>query len=254
MNNQDVKQYIRTVRSECFSASPLEQSTIKQKLTLTQLADSFFPSGSYTLSHGLEFLIQQEKVQHPGDIISFIQVLLHYKIATCDLIALIHAYNASAVNDTEEIKQIAAQLYAQTLIETTRKTQIQSGRALLMVAQSTWKHPQLEILERKRALDQFYCLHPVIFGVVGKVADLNLTDTTLAFLHGFVTGVLGAAIRLGSLGHLEAQQILLHLSPDIEAACHTASAMDLADMRSCTPTIDLAQMSHGKLSSKLFAS
>jgi urease accessory protein len=231
-----------------------QPSTIKQKLTLIQLADSFFPSGSYTLSHGLESLIQQGKIEQPEDIASFIQVLLRYKISTCDLVALIHAYDASAVNDPEEMKNIAAQLYAQTLIEATRKTQIQSGRALLMVAQSTWQHPRLETLDRERALNQFYSLHPVVFGVVGNIAGLNATDTALAFLHGFVTGVLGAAIRLGSLGHLQAQQILLQLAPDIETAYYTASPMDLDEMWSCTPTIDLAQMHHSRLSSRLFAS
>ncbi len=231
-----------------------QPSTIRQKLTLIQLADSFFPSGSYTLSHGLESLIQQGKIEQPEDIASFIQVLLRYKISTCDLVALIHAYDASAANDPEEIKNIAAQLYALTLIETTRKTQIQSGRALLMVAQSTWKHPRLETLDRERALNQFYSLHPVVFGVVGNIAGLNTTDTALAFLHGFVTGVLGAAIRLGSLGHLQAQQILLQLAPDIETAYHTASPMDLDEMWSCTPTIDLAQMHHSRLSGRLFAS
>ena len=45
--------------------------------------------------------------------------------------ALIHAYRASAADKLEAIKQIETQLYARTLIETTRKTQIQSGLALL---------------------------------------------------------------------------------------------------------------------------
>lgn len=231
-----------------------KSSTIKQKLTLIQLADSFFPSGSYTLSHGLESLIQQGKIQQSEDISDFLRILLHNKIATCDLVALIHGYQATRANDLATIKQVATRLYAQTLIETTRKTQIQSGRALLMVAQSTWKHPLLAILDRDRALNQFHCLHPVIFGVVGKVADLNPTDTALAFLHGFVTGVLGAAIRLGSLGHLEAQQILLQLAPDLETAYNTASGMNLDEMWSCTPTIDMAQMAHSKLKTRLFAS
>jgi len=231
-----------------------QRSTIKQKLTLIQLADSFFPSGSYTLSHGLEVLIQQNQIEQPEDIKSFLSIFLHEKIATCDLVALIHAYHATAINDLPGIKKVATQLYAQTLIETTRKTQIQSGRALLMVAQSTWKHSLLDILEGERALNQFHCLHPVIFGVVGKVASLNLTDTALAFLHGFATGVLGAAIRLGSLGHLQAQQILLQLSPDIESAYNIGLTMDLTQMRSCTPTIDIAQMLHRQLNSKLFAS
>ncbi len=229
-------------------------STISQKLILLQLADSFFPSGSYTLSHGLESLVQQDKIQQSEDLRDFLQILLHNKIGTCDLVALIHAYQGSAVNNVEMIKQADTQLFAQNLIEITRKTQRQSGRALLMVAQSTWKNEQLDILDHSRLLDQFHCLHPVVFGVVGSIAGLTVSDTAMAFLHGFVTGLLGAAIRLGILGHLEAQQILLQLASDIEATYHTASSMSLNQMWSCTPAIDLAQMHHSKLASRLFAS
>ena len=228
-------------------------SSIQQKLTLVQLADSFFPSGTYTLSHGLECLVQQHKIQQPEDIIAFLRILLHNKIATCDLVALIEAHHASTANDLEQIIQIEMQLYAQTLIEITRKTQQQSGRALLMVAQSTWQHQLLETLDRSRASNRFYCLHPTVFGVVGNIAGINSTDTALAFLHGFVTGILGAAIRLGSLGHLQAQQVLLQLAPDIEQAYNTASSMNLDQMWTCTPAIDLAQMRHSKLPSRLFA-
>lgn len=228
-------------------------SSIKQKLTSIQLADSFFPSGSYTFSHGLESLIQQKKIRHAQDIISFIRLLLHYKIAPCDLVALIQTYHGCTAKDLSSIKQIDALLYAQTLIETTRKTQRQSGRALLMVAQSTWRDPLLDILERSHASNQFYCLHPVVFGVVGSIAGLSVTDTALAFLHGLVTGILGAAIRLGKLGHLQAQQLLLELASDIETAYETASSMELDQMWSGTPTIDLAQMGHHQLASKLFA-
>lgn len=227
--------------------------TIKQKLALIQLADSFFPSGTYTFSHGLEALVKQDRIEQPEDIVSFLQILLHNKIAPCDLVALIHAYRASEANDLEAIKRVETQLYAQTLIETTRKTQIQSGRALLMVAQSTWEHSQLSALNRELALKRFYCLHPIVFGVVGNIAGLAVTDTALAFLHGFVTGILGAAIRLGSMGHLQAQQILLQLASDIEQAYSTASSMDIDRMWTCMPAIALAQMRHSKLSSRLFA-
>ena len=229
-------------------------STIEQKLALMQLADSFFPSGTYTFSHGLEALVQQNKIQQPEDVVAFLQILLQNKIATCDLVALIHAYRASTADELEAIKQIDARLFAQTLIDTIRKTQQQSGRALLLVAQSTWQHRQLVALDREGALKQFHCLHPIVFGVVANVADLTITDTALAFLHGFVTGVLGAAIRLGILGHLQAQKILLVLAPDIERAYTVASTMSLDEMWSGTPAIDIAQMRHSKLSSRLFAS
>ena len=228
-----------------------QPTTVKQKLALMQLSDSFFPSGSYTLSHGLESLVHSGTIQQSEDLISFLQLLLGNKIAPGDLVALIYAHTGSAENDIEAIRQADAQLFAQTAIAITRKTQRQSGRALLMVAQSTWQHEQLEVLASDR---QFNCLHPVVFGVVGNITGLTVTDTVLAFLHGLVTGILGAAIRLGILGHLQAQQILQQLAPDLEAAFNYSFTLKLNQMWSCTPMIDLAQMCHSKLSTRLFAS
>jgi urease accessory protein len=227
--------------------------SVAQKLALMQLADSFFPSGSFTLSHGLECLIQTRQIQDTEDLIVFLKLLLGNKIGTCDLVALIHAHRGIGDENLAAVRQADSQLFAISLIETTRQTQRQSGRALLMVAQQTWHSELLEILDRDRALGQFNCLHPVVFGVVGNIAGLNETDTMLGFLHGFVTGLLGAAIRLGVLGHLQAQQILLQLVPDLTTACDRASNMSLNEMWSCTPAIDLAQMHHNKLSSRLFA-
>jgi urease accessory protein len=97
-------------------------------------------------------------------------------------------------------------------------------------------------------------LHPVIFAVVGRTAGLSQGDTVLAFLHSFVTSTLGAAIRLGVVGHLQAQQVLCQLTPDIEATCRTAASMKLDEMWSCTLFIDIAQMRHQKLAQRLFAS
>lgn len=228
-----------------------QPTTVKQKLVLMQLSDSFFPSGSYTLSHGLESLINLGKIKQPEDLIIFLQLLLANKIASSDLVALIHAHGASASHNLEAIRQADSQLFALNAIAITRKTQRQSGRALLMVARSTWQHEQLEILAGDR---QFNFLHPVVFGVVGNIAGLSVTDTVLAFLHGLVTGILGAAIRLGILGHVQAQQILQQLAPDIEAACDYSFSLKLEQMWSCTPMIDLAQMCHSKLSTRLFAS
>jgi urease accessory protein len=232
----------------------IQKSTIKQKLTLMQLSDSFFPSGSYTLSHGLEALIQNNQIQHPQDFVTFLRILLANKISTCDLVALIHSHQASAAKDLSKVRQTDAQLFAQTAIAISRQTLRKSGRALLMVAQSTWQDEQLATLAQAAQGDRFNCLHPIVFGVVGNIAGLNLTDTALAFLHGFVTGLLGAAIRLGILGHLQAQQISQNLAADIETALLTASSIKLEQMWSCIPTIDLAQMRHAQLNTRLFAS
>ncbi|MGH2412291.1 MAG: urease accessory protein UreF [Microcystaceae cyanobacterium] len=226
---------------------------IAQQLALMQLADSFFPSGSFTLSHGLEALVQEGQLRDSKDLQIFLRLLLHNKIGPTDLVALIHAYRGSASDDLKAVRQADACLFAQTLIEKTRETGRKSGRALLMVASQTWQDFQLETLNRDAAQGEFHCLHPIVFAVVGRVALLSERDTVLAFLHSFVTGLLGAAIRLSVIGHLQAQQVLLQLAPDIEATYKIGASLNLDQMWSCTPAIDLAQMRHQRLARRLFA-
>ncbi len=229
-------------------------NSLSQQFVLVQLADSFFPSGSYTLSHGLESLVQAKTITTAEELETFVRLLLCNKVGSTDLVALAHAYLASDRKDLTAVAQIDALLFAQTPIEKTRIAQRQSGRALLMVASKTWPHPQLTALSEQTAKGNINCLHPVIFAVVAQIAGLDQQNALVAFVHGFVTGLLGAAIRLGVIGHLQAQQVRGAISDDMAAICQQAPTRSLDEMWSCTPLIDLAQMRQAKLSRRLFAS
>ena len=181
------------------------------------------------------------------------RILISNKIAPCDVVALLHAYRGSKQDCLATIYEADQKLFKQTLIGQNRSSQQKSGRALLRLAQTTWQDHKLEALQHKSLTPDFACLHPVVFATVAEVAGLDEMSTVLAFLHNFVTGMLGVSIRLGIIGHLKAQQVLLSLSPDLEAAYKQASQLDIGQMWSCTPTIDLAQMRHQKLRTKLFA-
>lgn len=227
-------------------------TTIDRQLALMQLADSFFPSGSFTLSHGLESLVASQQILTAEDFQGFLSVLLHNKVGSADLVALVHAYRASRDNDVAGIQQTDRFLFAHTPIQETREAQRKSGRALLLVARSLWHDPQLDTLATELAANQLPCQHPIVFAVVGRIAGLSECDTELAFLHSFLTSLLGAAIRLGVLGHIRAQQILKSLAPDLATIVHTAATTPLAAIWSCTPTIDIAQMHHRNLYQKQF--
>ncbi len=233
---------------------PDKNSQVSAKFALMQLSDSFFPSGSFTLSHGLEFLVQTKQITSAEDLKIFLQLLLRNKIGSCDLVALIHSYRGSRENDLTAIKLADSRLFAQTLIAKNRITQRNSGRALLIIAKSTWQNQQLDNLAQDVAQKRFNCMYPVVFGVVAQIAGIAEQDGIFAFLHSFITGILGAAIRLGVIGHLQSQQLLLNLASDMELTYNQAQSINLDQMWSCTPTIDLAQMQHHKLNSRLFAS
>jgi len=223
------------------------------RLALMQLSDSFFPSGSFTLSHGLESLINSAQIRSPENFQEFLSLLLRNKVGSSDLVALTHAYRGSVANNLEEVRQADLRLFAHTLIQETREAQRRSGQALLMVARSTWLDSKLESLSTQLAAGQIQCLHPVVFAVVGHVAGLTESDTVFAFLHSFLTSLSSAAIRLGVLGHLRTQLILKNIAPEIEAVAKQAEYMNLCSMWSCTPAIDIAQMLHRRLPQRLFS-
>ena len=190
-------------------------NALDQQFVLMQLADSFFPSGSYTLSHGLESLVQSGRVTSAEDVETFIRLLLCNKVGRTDLVAIAHD-TASKHNNITELTDIDAQLFAQTPVEKTRLAQRQSGRALLMVASKTWPHHQLESLSKETAKGTFNCLtSSIVFSVVAQVAGLEQQSALVAFVHGFVTGILGAAIRLGAIGSLQAQQVRRAVAKDM---------------------------------------
>lgn len=224
-----------------------------QRLTLMQLADSFFPSGSFTFSHGLEALAQSGQVRNGEEVQAMLEMLLHQRIGPSDLVALGHAYQASVRQDWPGLFRVDQQLYARTLVEDSRQAQQKNGRALLMVARTTWPCAALETLAIALEEQRCHGLHPVVFALVGQTASLTQEDTSLAFLHGVTTGLCSAAIRLGLLGHVQAQRILRALAPTLTAVMAEARLLPLEEMWSCAPALEIAQMEHRRLAHRQFS-
>ncbi|MEM9215358.1 MAG: urease accessory UreF family protein [Cyanobacteria bacterium P01_F01_bin.150] len=228
-------------------------SQVDQRLALMQLSDSFFPSGSFTLSHGLESLIQSKHICSIQDLEDFLGLIFHNKVGSMDMVALRQAYRTSAGHHTLTLQDIDAQLFAQTLIKPNRDSQCKSGRALLMVARQTWHHPQLDTIYQSIQVREMHGMHSVIFAVVGQAIGLDEDNTVFAFLHNFLTGLCGAALRLGLIGHINAQTLLKNMAPSLECVARGAIATELDDMWSCTPFLDIAQLTHDALPQKLFS-
>src|SRR5258706_6887366 len=65
-------------------------------LAMFQLADSAFPSGAYTLSGGLETLVEEGIVQGPDDLAGCVRSMLLGRAARGDLAALLAGHRAAS--------------------------------------------------------------------------------------------------------------------------------------------------------------
>ena len=89
-------------------------------------------------------------------------------------------------------------------------------------------------------------------GLVWRGAGLDVAAAETLSAHTFATGVLGAAIRLGLLGHIAAQRILLETRAIVtELLREPAPALDA--LHASTPEAEIAIMRHETAVTRLFA-
>ncbi|NJK61852.1 MAG: urease accessory protein UreF [Synechococcaceae cyanobacterium SM2_3_1] len=234
-------------QTEYNSFSPKQAD---QELIMMQLADSFFPSGTFTFSHGLEGMVQKGYVQSPEHLLEMLTLTLQQKLGPCELVALIHAHQASSAENIALLKIVEQVLWTHILVEEARETLRRSGQALLRVAATVWPDQQLQQLSDP---ESFYGLHPIVFAVVGRATGLDAHNTGLAYVHAYITGIVGAAIRLGIIGHIRAQQIRWQLTPCLQEICNDACQTDLESLWSFYPRLDITQMNYCYQEQRLFA-
>jgi urease accessory protein len=76
----------------------------------------------------------------------------------------------------------------------------------------------------------------------------------MAWLHAGLRGVLSAAVRLGIVGPLEAQQIQAARAPVLDAVLATCGVLDVDDAAMTAPLLELFGALHDRLDGRLFQS
>ena len=66
---------------------------------LMQLSDSFFPSGMFSMSGGLESFVNQKKISNPEDVLKFIKEQIEFQLIPCDCAVVSIAFDAIKNNN-----------------------------------------------------------------------------------------------------------------------------------------------------------
>ena len=89
-------------------------------------------------------------------------------------------------------------------------------------------------------------------GVATWSLDIPKNKAGLILLYGFAVSVIGAALRLGILQHLESQQIIHELRPVILESIMKNIGRPISNMWQFAPGLDILQMKHEIMDSKMF--
>jgi urease accessory protein len=223
-------------------------------LAVLQLADSFFPSGRFTLSHGLESFGQAGLLPSAATLQPLVVDYLTEAVAPSEGVAVAEANRAAARGDFERLVDIDQLLFALKLPAEASASSTRTGRQLLVTAVRIGVHPILSAYDMAVKEGLAPGCHAVVFGVVTAVWGLSPLQAVVVELYTYAANLLGAALRTVRLDHVQAQEIIMRVRPAIADAAAMAARTDFKDMSAFAPTIESMQMLHQHAHVRLFAS
>jgi urease accessory protein len=225
-------------------------------LATLQLADSAFPTGAYTLSGGLETLIEEGFIEDAAGMAGCVRAFLLGRAAKGDLAALVAAHRAALEQppDVATIVAIDRRLEATKMAAEERQGSRRVGRRIATeaarLAASTALAGFLEAIDDGSTPGTA----AVAYGVAAAAMAIPGPQAALAAAHAQVLGLLGAGVRLGRIGHGDQQRLLRDAHEVISRAVDMARATDWRAVRPFAPGLDVAMARHEIAVGRLFAS
>lgn len=222
-------------------------------LNALQLSDTFFPTGLYTLSHGLEAFVQAGLVSKT-EVEALVRDYLENVLGPADGVALSHAHRATEGRDLGRLIEIDRRLFAMKLIREARESSRRVGKRMLTTA--------LKLSPDSLLKDYWGAVHAgacpgnsaAALGAVAATLGIARRQAMLIELYTFATSILGAAMRLVRLDHEEAQLILAQLQPLMIRVVQENIDKGLQEMRAFAPLIDIMGAVHERARVRLFIS
>lgn len=173
-------------------------------LALLQYGDSAYPAGGFAFSWGIEGLAADGFLGGPDELDELVAEHLTFRWNSMDRPLLVEAFTAA---DIEALAAVDRYTEAATPSAQMRDGSRRAGRALLGV--SARLGGMLSAAYRGHiAADPRLGHLPVVQAIVYRDAGFELAAAQLVSGWSLVTGLVSAAVRLGTVGHLEAQASL----------------------------------------------
>ncbi|WP_187438144.1 urease accessory protein UreF [Actinomadura decatromicini] len=220
-------------------------------LAQLQLTDSAFPSGLYTLSHGLEGHFQLRAVD-ADDLADLVRDLVR-AAGTADAAALALAHRAVTGDDWDALVETDRRLHAIKLNREQRTASVRTGRQVLDTAAPAFDSAPAARLSRLVATGATPGNHAVVVGAVHAGLGVPVRDAVAGDLYAFAASCATAAVRLGRIDFRRAQALLREVRPELVAAADTALAVrDPRDLHASAPAADAVAALHERAEARLF--
>jgi urease accessory protein len=218
-----------------------------------------YPTGAFSYSHGLEWAVERGTVGALGGLLEYVSAVLERGGGWVDAVLFAHAWRAA--HEPPAIWQRSARAHLRELAELaaafrgTAETALESrqqGAAFLDVTLKAWPHPRLsEFASDVRGEPTAQC---IAVAVACAVHGIELSVAIHACVQMIAANLVSAGTRLIPLGQTDAQIAMARLAPVVSAVAARAICVELDELGTCAPALELCSMRHETQYTRLFRS
>lgn len=231
--------------------APAGECRSRHALPLFVWLSPAFPVGSFAYSHGLEWAAAAGDVRDASTLEHWLADLLAHGGARNDAILLAAAWRAVRADDGAALAEINELALAVSGSRERRLEISAQGNAFLAAIKAAWSREEIDRLARELVGDVAYS---VAVALAAAAHGFALRATLQAYLVGFVTNLVSAAVRLGVIGQSDGQRVIAALLPGVRDVAHAAEQSTLDDLGGAAFRSDLAALRHETQYTRLFRS
>ena len=221
---------------------------------MLQAGDSFYPTGSYAHSFGLEGLVQAGVVRDRGTLRDFIFRSVVPALRQSELPLATHAWNAFAAGDWLKIREICELSAALKSPREARLASDNIGRQRAELVASLRDFPEAKVYLERAAAEGWPFSPSVSAALEGRSAGAPLLAVLSGLTYSNFSGVLSAAMKLLRLGQNAAQSLLTEALAEAPVMIDAAVLVPFDEIGWFNPWLDIAAARHEIADGRMFIS
>ncbi len=237
-----------------MSSDPATSTDGAWVVGLLQAGDSFYPTGSYAHSFGLEGLVQEGVVHDRATLKAFLELSTLPALRQAELPLAAHAWHALGASDWAAVGELCVLSSALKTSKEARMASDNIGRQRTELMASLRSHALAIEFVRRASRDGWPFSPAIAAALEGRIMGAPLPAVLGGVYYAAIASLISAAMKILRLGQNASQSLLTETLAEAPAIIAAALAVRREDIGWFNPWLDIAAARHERADSRMFIS